>query len=142
MRKTALFMFCFAVLPVFLSAMVIPEAAFGAEKELAVILRVTPPEHIFRCATVERAKEFVVTNLSSKHTITIKASSPQVWAEISPSSQADVPPMGTALFKVEVDCKTVGKITPAKGVVLFEAMNGRQKAFIRVNPPLSPVIPR
>ena len=141
MRKSVLLSYCYAAVPVLLLAMVIPGAAFGAEKELAVILRVKPPEHTFRCATIERAKQFAVTNVS-KQTVTIKASSPQVWAVISPSSQADVPPMGTALFNVEVDCKALRGNMPKNGAVLFEAMNGRQKAFIRVIPPLKPVIPR
>ncbi len=140
-RKTTRFGWSFLAPQVFMAVLLMSGTAGGAGRELADILKVSPPEQVFRCATVERIKEFVVTNLS-KRTVTISATSLQTWAVISPSSQAEVAPMRSALFTVEVDCKALGVNKPAKGVVLFEAGNGRQKAYLRVNSPLSPLTPK
>jgi hypothetical protein len=139
MKKTVLCLFCLTMVTIFLSTVVISGKAFCAEKELAVILRVKPQEQTFRCETVERAKEFAVTNVS-KQTVTIKAIASHDWITVSPLSQSEVRPMATALFTVTVNCTMLLKKMPATGVVLFEAMNGSQKAFVRVNPPLEPLI--
>jgi hypothetical protein len=139
MKKTVQYLFCLMMVTVFLSIVVISGKAFCAEKALEVLLRVKPQEQTFRCETVERAKEFAVTN-ASKQTVTIKAVASHDWIIVSPLSQPEVRPLGTALFSVTVNCTRLHKKMPATGVVLFEALNGSQKAYIRVNPPLEPLI--
>ncbi|HOP39840.1 MAG TPA: hypothetical protein PLI53_02230 [Geobacteraceae bacterium] len=138
MRKNVPYHFCGAFLLAFLAVTFCFMSAAIAEKDAAVILQVKPQGHAFRCAPVERAKEFMVTNVS-KRTVAVNAVASHDWLNVTPATQPDVRPMGSAIFTVSVDCRKLDTTMPAKGAVLFEAMNGRRKVVITVNPAVEPI---
>lgn len=100
-------------------------------RELAPIIKTKPEQLVFNCNIVERSKEIIAVN-ASKRTMPLNASSSASWIAVSPSSQPDVRPMGSAVFNVSVDCKQLRGEKIKAGAVTVEGMGFRSRVPVRV----------
>jgi len=139
-RLTTIAFVAFFITGIFVSSPV-PACAERDRPELKPLMRVRPVAHTFDCKIPARAKEIVVTNVS-KQSMSIHTSADQSWISVTPGVQNDVPPAGTALFTVSVNCNEVKGTKPWTGNVVVQGMSFTQKVGIIAKPKLDAAPPR